>query len=110
MYETAWLGVFGLATLFSSLQLFFHKGGVTGTLATMIAWAVVYFSSSNILARTDAGLISTNNPMVTWFAVFMVVVHALVLIFVLAGVGAWSEEDTDAEGMASVATEMGDQL
>lgn len=109
MYELVWLGMLGLATTFSALQLFAHKGGVAGSLASIIAWVTLYFGSSNVTATTSAGLVATNNPTVVWFAVFMAAVHALVLVFVLLGVGQWSET-SESEGVASVAGSMSDRI
>lgn len=114
MYETVWLGLIIVAGGFSALQLFAHEGGVMATLAAILLWVSLYFGSSNVLATTSSGLVTTNNPTVVWVAAFMAGVHTLVLLVVLLGIGPWSpdedEDSADAPGMAAVPREMGDRL
>jgi hypothetical protein len=110
MYETVWFGLWLLAVSFSALQLFFHRGGVIGTFATMIAWITLYFSSTNVTAAESAGLITTNNPLAMWLAAFMAFAHFLVLLFVLVGIGPWSDSSGEEDGLADVAGGMGGRL
>lgn len=101
-YEVTYGVLWVIAAAFFAIHTVWKLGGLMSSASMIVMFVILFFSSTNVLASTSAGLISTNNPMAGWLALFMALASTLVFFLVLFGLAGYGEDDEDEEAMQSV--------
>lgn len=101
-YELTYGVLWIIGAAFFAIHTVWKLGGLMSSGSMIVMFVILFFSSTNVLASTSAGLISTNNPMAGWLALFMAVASTLVFLFIMLGLAGYGEDEQDEEAMESI--------